>query len=91
MGGGASATAKLNLTLGSLARVDGNGNKVLYPGEYQLQIDNGPLASLNFTLTGQQTTLEEWPQPSGNRTGKGVSGFEPDYFTGGYGSGQVPL
>lgn len=89
--GGASATAKLNLTLGSLARVDGNGNKVLYPGEYQLQIDNGPLASLNFTLTGQQTTLEEWPQPSGNRTGKGVSGFEADYFTGGYGSGQVPL
>lgn len=86
--GGASGTATLNLTLGSLARVDEKGNTVLYPGDYSLQIDNGPLTSINFTLTGEQKILDLWPQPPANRTGKGVSGFE-GYFTGGYGSDQT--
>jgi beta-D-xylosidase 4 len=85
--GGAAQTATLNLTLGSLARVDDMGNTVLYPGDYSLLIDNGPLASYNFTLTGDKKVLDEWPQPSSNRTGKGVSGFE-GYFTPGYGSDQ---
>ncbi|KAF2636649.1 glycoside hydrolase [Massarina eburnea CBS 473.64] len=88
--GGASKTATLNLTLGSLARVDEKGNTVLYPGEYRLEVDNGPLASVDFTLTGEQKVLDEWPQPPANRTGKGVSGFE-GYFVPGYGSGQVVL
>lgn len=87
---GSSDVATLNLTLSSLARVDEMGNKVLYPGDYSLQIDNGPLATFNFTLTGTQTFLEMWPQPPANRTGKGVSGFE-GYFVGGYGSNQEAL
>ncbi|KAF2450834.1 hypothetical protein P171DRAFT_348679, partial [Karstenula rhodostoma CBS 690.94] len=88
--GGSSDTAILNLTLGSLARVDEKGNKVLYPGEYTLLIDNKPLAMVNFTLTGDQVMLENWPQPPANRTGKGLSGFE-GYFVGGYGSDQKPI
>ncbi|KAF2179690.1 glycoside hydrolase family 3 protein [Zopfia rhizophila CBS 207.26] len=88
--GGSSSIATLNLTLGSLARVDEKGNKVLYPGEYSLLIDNQPLTSVNFTLTGEEAVIEEWPQPPKNRTRKGVSGFEK-YFVGGYGSQQAPL
>ncbi|KAF1949057.1 glycoside hydrolase [Byssothecium circinans] len=88
--GGSSGTATLNLTLGSLARVDERGNTVLYPGDYGLLIDNAPLTSVNFTLTGEQKVLDEWPQPPANRTGKGVSGFE-GYFQPGYGSDQAAL
>ncbi|KAF2682351.1 glycoside hydrolase family 3 protein [Lentithecium fluviatile CBS 122367] len=88
--GGSFKTATLNLTLGSLARVDEKGNTVLYPGNYSMMIDNQPLASVQFTLTGDQITLDEWPQPPANRTGKGVSGFE-NYFEPGYGSEQSPL
>lgn len=87
---GATNTATLNLTLASLARVDQMGNKVLYPGNYRLLIDNGPLAMVNFTLTGEQKVLDLWPQPPANRTGKGVSGFE-GYFVAGYGSDQQEL
>lgn len=90
--GGSSDTARLNLTLASLARVDEDGNKVLYPGDYSLLIDNQPLTSVNFTLIGDQAgaVLEKWPQPPANRTRRGVPGFE-DYFIGGYGSDQQPV
>lgn len=88
--GGSSHTAALNLTLGSLARVDMKGNKVLYPGEYSLLIDNQPLTYVNFTLTGDEAVVDEWPQPSANRKGKGVSGFE-GYWVPGYGSEQSSL
>lgn len=79
--GGSSSTAKLNLTLASLARVDESGNKVLYPGEYSLLIDNQPLTSINFTLTGDEALLTKWPQPPANRTGQGVEFFK-DYWYG---------
>jgi beta-D-xylosidase 4 len=88
--GGSSKTATLNMTFGSLARVDERGNTVLYPGNYSVMIDNQPLAMVNFTLTGDQVVLDQWPQPPANRTGKGVSGFE-GYFVGGFGSPQETL
>ena len=59
---GATATAHLNLTLGSLARHDDMGNLVLYPGDYSLLVDVPTQAMWNFTLTGDEATLEEWPQ-----------------------------
>ncbi|KAF2669569.1 glycoside hydrolase [Microthyrium microscopicum] len=72
--GGASQTADLDLTLGSLARVEDNGKKVLYPGTYKLEVDNGPLTSVTFTLTGEKATLDEWPVQKNQRphTAKGV-------------------
>ena len=77
---GSTSTAALNLTLGSLARVDENGNTVLYPGDYALMIDTQPLTMMNFTLTGDAVTLDEWPQPP-------TPEFQTsDYFVGGYGS-----
>jgi xylan 1,4-beta-xylosidase len=77
---GSTQTASLNLTLGSLARVDDNGNTVLYPGDYSLQIDTQPLSYVNFTLTGSEVVLDHWPQPPADR-------FQTsEYFVGGYGS-----
>lgn len=84
--GGTTATAALNLTLGSLARVDDMGNTVLYPGDYALMIDTQPLAMVNFTLSGSPAMLDEWPQPPA------VKNQTSDYFVGGYdGSVEEPL
>lgn len=84
---GESQTAHLNLTLGSLARVDEMGNKVLYPGEYALLVDTQPLAMVNFTLGGEEKVLDEWPQPPADRVK--FPRAKDQYFVGGYGSEQV--
>ncbi|KAF2087560.1 glycoside hydrolase family 3 protein [Saccharata proteae CBS 121410] len=63
----ANASARLQLTLGSLARADEMGNKVLYPGDYALMVDVQPLAMVNFTLTGETAIVDEWPQPRNDR------------------------
>ncbi len=59
---GGSATASLNLTLGSLGRRDEKGDLVLYPGDYGLLVDVPTQAMVNFTLTGTQAVLDQWPQ-----------------------------
>lgn len=59
---GATSTATLNLTLGSLAQYDENGNAVLFPGEYSMMVDVPTLATFNFTLTGSPVALDQWPQ-----------------------------
>jgi len=58
-----SQTTTLNLTLGSLARVDNYGNTILYPGEYTLILDVDSKSTVSFTLTGQEAILDFWPQP----------------------------
>jgi len=58
----ASQTATLNLTLGSLARRDVNGDQILYPGDYGMLVDVPTQAVWNFTLTGSPVTLDQWPQ-----------------------------
>ncbi|KIK68702.1 glycoside hydrolase family 3 protein [Collybiopsis luxurians FD-317 M1] len=66
---GHSATAQLSVTLGSIARVDENGNSVLYPGSYTVWVDadvNGrgvATTTTSFQLTGKQQTISDWPQP----------------------------
>jgi beta-D-xylosidase 4 len=87
--GGSSQTATLNLTLGSLARIDDHGNTYLYPGDYSLMIDTMPeLTMVNFTLTGSPACLDEWPQPPAG----GPTIPPSDYFYGGYGSrGEFPV
>ncbi|KAI9815949.1 MAG: hypothetical protein M1827_001941 [Pycnora praestabilis] len=59
--GGASQTATLNVTLGSLSRVDDDGNSILYPGSYSMLVDQPTQTTLNFTLTGSPYTLDAWP------------------------------
>ena len=85
---GSTSTAKLGMTLGSLARVDERGNTVLYPGDYALMIDTQPLAMMNFTLTGDAVVLDEWPRPPAPQQ------QTSNYFVGGYGSSypeEVPV
>ncbi|KAI1739129.1 glycoside hydrolase family 3 protein [Xylaria scruposa] len=55
--------AKLTIRLGELARVDGNGNTVLYPGKYQVILDVPAQDQITFELTGEPKTLIEFPQP----------------------------
>jgi beta-D-xylosidase 4 len=50
------------LTLGTLARVDGSGNTVLYPGRYELLLE-GSTEVVGFTLVGEEVVLDEFPQP----------------------------
>lgn len=61
---GQTQTAGLDWKLGELARVDGNGNRVLYPGTYTVLLDEPAIANLTFSLTGSETVLDKWPQPS---------------------------
>ncbi|KAK5019201.1 hypothetical protein LTR60_001198 [Cryomyces antarcticus] len=78
-----SETVTLNLTLGSLSRIDEMGNRVLYPGDYALMIDTMPLAMVNFTLSGQPAMLDKWPQPPPARTQNGT------YYVGGFDGEQL--
>jgi len=83
---GSSQTASLNWTLGSLARVDANGNTVLYPGDYSPMIDTQPLAMVNVTLTGSPVKFDEWLEHPVDRPQQG------DYFVSGYqGTGEGVL
>lgn len=60
---GQSQTGNLALTLGSLARVDKNGDVVLYPGTYRLGIDVDGSVGWEFTLVGEEAVLDRWPTP----------------------------
>ena len=61
--GGQTKTAGLEWTLGSVARHDEKGNTVLYPGSYTILLDEPVQATWNFTLTGEEAVLDEWPTP----------------------------
>lgn len=85
--GGSSGQVTLDLTLGSLSRVDENGNRVLYPGSYSLMLDLEPgLATVNFTLTGEQAVLDKWPAAPAGRRGTGTAEVGQDYYVGGVGT-----
>ena len=60
---GREATARLEWTLGNLARQDERGNTVLYPGRYTVLVDvDGPAqARVEFVLGGEPVLLDEWP------------------------------
>src|SRR5258708_1958702 len=54
----------LNVTLGSMARVEEDGDSVLYPGRYDLWVDVGSgMAKRTFMLAGTKTRIIAWPQP----------------------------
>ncbi|KAF2281393.1 glycoside hydrolase [Westerdykella ornata] len=60
---GQTAKVQLKWTLANLARHDENGNTVLYPGTYDLLLDEPTQATLSFSLTGEQAVLDKWPAP----------------------------
>lgn len=62
---GASATASLNVTLGTIARVDEDGNSIIHPGVYNLWVDTKGQAKAvaSFELTGDSEQITTFPTP----------------------------
>ncbi|MCJ1304033.1 hypothetical protein MMC08_006845 [Hypocenomyce scalaris] len=58
---GSSAMMTIPVPIGAVSRTEASGSKVVYPGQYQLALNNERSVVMSFTLTGNQTTLEEWP------------------------------
>jgi beta-D-xylosidase 4 len=77
VGGGKTTTASLPVTLETIARRDTKGNLVLYPGKYEMMLDVPTQDTITFTLTGQEATLDEWPQPPANQTYQAALGCQP--------------
>jgi len=49
------------VSLGDVARTDSQGNRIIYPGKYELALNNERSAVLSFTLTGDETVISKWP------------------------------
>lgn len=60
---GKGEVARLEWTLGDLARRDENGNAVLYPGKYVVSFDEPEREEVVFELVGEETVLDRWPAP----------------------------
>ena len=58
---GASQTMTFPITIDNVARTDELGNRVLYPGRYELALNNERSVVLRFTLTGEKAVLMKWP------------------------------
>lgn len=67
---GETRTVDIGVTLGSLARTNDEGDLVLYPGSYELQVDVDedlcPTAS--FKVHGPAQTLDHFPHPTERST-----------------------
>ncbi|KAJ6584709.1 glycoside hydrolase family 3 protein [Mycena capillaripes] len=61
VGAGQTATALLQVTLGSIARVGSDGSASLYPGDYTLLLDVPTKITHKFSLTGTQAQIKQWP------------------------------
>lgn len=59
---GASSTLTIPVSIGSMARYAENGDAVLYPGSYQLALNNEGDAVTQVTLTGSEAVLTHWPE-----------------------------
>jgi beta-D-xylosidase 4 len=57
----ASQTMTIPISLDNVARTDSLGNRVVYPGKYELALNNERSAVLAFTLTGDETVISKWP------------------------------
>ncbi|KAI0021200.1 glycoside hydrolase family 3 protein [Xylariomycetidae sp. FL0641] len=60
---GEKRAASLSVRLGELARVDPDGNTVLYPGVYDVLLDVPTQDQITFELKGEAKILIAFPQP----------------------------
>lgn len=58
---GDSQIMSIPVSLDNVARSDTLGNRVVYPGKYELALNNERSAVLSFTLTGNETVISKWP------------------------------
>jgi xylan 1,4-beta-xylosidase len=64
---GTSTTVNLVITLERVVRVDGNGNRVLYPGDFEFFVDLDIKDVFKFSLSGPEILIEAFPQPQKNQ------------------------
>lgn len=63
---GSSQTLSLDLTLGSLARANKQGDLVIYPGDYHFMLDIDSKLTFKFTLTGDAKVIDKLPRQAGS-------------------------
>lgn len=54
-------TITVPVSLDNIARTDSLGNRVIYPGKYELALNNERSVVVSFTLTGSAAVLAKWP------------------------------
>ncbi|OKL55982.1 putative exo-1,4-beta-xylosidase xlnD [Talaromyces atroroseus] len=59
---GQSVNLVIPVPIGAMARVDENGNKIVYPGDYQLALNVERSIVVDVRLTGDAVTIEHWPR-----------------------------
>lgn len=57
----ASQAMTIPVSLDDVARTDSQGNRIIYPGKYELALNNERSVTLSFTLTGDETVISKWP------------------------------
>ncbi|KAJ5100073.1 Glycoside hydrolase superfamily [Penicillium argentinense] len=57
----ASQQMTIPISLDNVARTDSQGNRVVYPGKYELALNNERSAIQSFILTGEPTVISKWP------------------------------
>jgi len=78
VGAGSAATARISVTLGSIARTDTTGSAWLYPGEYSLSLDVPEGLTHNFVLIGAPARLTSFPAPPPANTTAPSSSVQSD-------------
>ncbi|CEL10075.1 Putative Exo-1,4-beta-xylosidase xlnD [Aspergillus calidoustus] len=56
------------VTIDSVARTDEKGNRVLYPGKYELALNNERSVVVGFELKGDEVVLLAWPEETEAKT-----------------------
>ncbi|KAL4946476.1 Exo-1,4-beta-xylosidase xlnD [Aspergillus oleicola] len=59
---GDEQTLTVPVIVESVARTDEKGNRVVYPGKYELALNNERSVVLAFELTGQEAVILSWPE-----------------------------
>lgn len=57
-----SQTLTIPVSLDNVARTDIDGHRIIYPGKYELALNNERTAIVKFTLTGDAATVATWPK-----------------------------
>jgi beta-D-xylosidase 4 len=55
------------VSIDSVARTDEKGNRVLYPGKYELALNNERSIVVRFELKGEEIVLFAWPEETESR------------------------
>ncbi|KAH6607018.1 glycoside hydrolase family 3 [Trichoderma cornu-damae] len=58
---GYSSTLSIPVPIGAIARVDSLGNRIIYPGKYELALNTDESVKVEFEMVGDEVTIENWP------------------------------